>query len=160
MRLLFIQLQPAEEVTWTGGLGAKVAGWIGETREFHRAKISAGGLINGGPQGAWNDNWGYRWNPKFMRATVTLVLPESARSTGYGQKFVADISGDWGGKVFTDIITAWPWRRTFHTSTRIVSAPRARVTVVNDRLDRATQTIRDFITRCWCRMTASTISPA
>jgi hypothetical protein len=26
-------------------------------------------------------------------------------STGYGQKFVDDISGDWGGKVYTDLLS-------------------------------------------------------
>ena len=35
---------------------------------------------------------------------VTLVfMPNPRGSTGYGQQFVAEISGDWGGKVFIDI---------------------------------------------------------
>jgi len=59
------KLQPAEEVTWTGGLGAKVAGWIVKPANFNpRKNISLVVLIHGGPQGAWNDNWGYRWNPQ------------------------------------------------------------------------------------------------
>ncbi|HEY8204469.1 MAG TPA: hypothetical protein VIF81_07065, partial [Pyrinomonadaceae bacterium] len=59
------KLQPAEEVTWTGALGAKVAGWIVKPANFSaRKKYPLVVLIHGGPQGAWNDNWGYRWNPQ------------------------------------------------------------------------------------------------
>ncbi|HMH43826.1 MAG TPA: S9 family peptidase [Pyrinomonadaceae bacterium] len=99
------KLQPAEEVTWTGGLGAKVAGWIVKPANFNpRKKYPLVVLIHGGPQGAWNDNWGYRWNPQIYAGDgYVAFLPNPRGSTGYGQKFVADISGDWGGKVLTDI---------------------------------------------------------
>src|SRR5215510_1603169 len=98
-------LKPAEEVTWTGGLGAKVAGWIVKPPDFNpRRKYPLVVLIHGGPQGAWNDNWGYRWNPQiYANNGYVAFLPNPRGSTGYGQKFVAEISGDWGGKVFTDI---------------------------------------------------------
>ncbi|HSE38441.1 MAG TPA: S9 family peptidase, partial [Blastocatellia bacterium] len=33
-----------------------------------------------------------------------VFSPNPRGSTGYGQKFVDDISGDWGGKVYTDIL--------------------------------------------------------
>jgi len=57
------KLQPGEEVTWTGGAGAKVAGWIVKPANFNpRRKYPLVVLIHGGPQGAWNDSWGYRWN--------------------------------------------------------------------------------------------------
>jgi dipeptidyl aminopeptidase/acylaminoacyl peptidase len=99
------KLQPAEEVTWTGALGAKVMGWIVKPANFNpRKKYPLVVLIHGGPQGAWNDNWGYRWNPQMYAGDgYVAFLPNPRGSTGYGQKFVADISGDWGGKVFTDI---------------------------------------------------------
>ena len=98
-------LKPAEEVTWTGGLGAKVAGWIVRPPNFNpRRKYPLVVLIHGGPQGAWNDNWGYRWNPQiYANNGYVVFMPNPRGSTGYGQKFVAEISGDWGGKVFTDI---------------------------------------------------------
>jgi dipeptidyl aminopeptidase/acylaminoacyl peptidase len=61
-------------------------------------------LIHGGPQSAWNDNWGYRWNPQvFANAGYVVFTPNPRGSTGYGQQFVNDISGDWGGKVFIDL---------------------------------------------------------
>ena len=99
------KLQPAEEVTWTGAAGAKVMGWIVKPANFNpRRKYPLVVLIHGGPQGAWNDNWGYRWNPQMYAGDgYVAFMPNPRGSTGYGQQFVADISGDWGGKVFTDI---------------------------------------------------------
>jgi dipeptidyl aminopeptidase/acylaminoacyl peptidase len=99
------KLMAPEEVTWTGGAGAKVAGWIVKPANFNpRRKYPLVVLIHGGPQGAWNDNWGYRWNPQIYAGDgYVAFLPNPRGSTGYGQQFVADISGDWGGKVFTDI---------------------------------------------------------
>jgi len=99
------KLQAPEEVTWTGGAGAKVAGWIVKPANFNpRRKYPLVVLIHGGPQGAWNDNWGFRWNPQIYAGDgYVAFLPNPRGSTGYGQQFVADISGDWGGKVFTDI---------------------------------------------------------
>ena len=98
-------LKSAEEVTWTGALGAKVAGWIVKPANFNpQRKYPLAVLIHGGPQGAWNDNWGYRWNPQiFANAGYVVFMPNPRGSTGYGQQFVNEISGDWGGKVFIDI---------------------------------------------------------
>jgi len=99
------KLQPAEEVTWTGGAGAKVAGWIVKPANFSpRRKYPLVVLIHGGPQGAWNDSWGYRWNPQvWANNGYVAFMPNPRGSTGYGQRFVNEISGDWGGKVFVDI---------------------------------------------------------
>src|SRR5215471_13000661 len=99
------KLQAAEEVTWEGGAGAKVAGWILKPANFNpRRKYPLVVLIHGGPQGAWNDNWSYRWNSQiYANDGYIAFMPNPRGSTGYGQQFVADISGDWGGKVFTDI---------------------------------------------------------
>ena len=98
-------LKAAEEVTWTGAMGAKVAGWIVKPANFNpKKKYPLAVLIHGGPQGAWLDNWGYRWNPQiFANAGYIVFMPNPRGSTGYGQQFVAEISGDWGGKVFIDI---------------------------------------------------------
>jgi dipeptidyl aminopeptidase/acylaminoacyl peptidase len=98
-------LQPLEEVTWTGGANAKVSGYIARPANFSPSKKwPMIVLIHGGPQGAWNDAWGYRWNPQvFAAAGYVVFMPNPRGSTGYGQKFVNEISGDWGGKAFTDI---------------------------------------------------------
>jgi dipeptidyl aminopeptidase/acylaminoacyl peptidase len=98
-------LQPAEEVSWTGAMGTKVSGWIVKPANFSsKKKWPLLVLIHGGPQGAWEDNWGYRWNPQiFANAGYVVFAPNPRGSTGYGQQFTSEISGDWGGKVFIDL---------------------------------------------------------
>lgn len=62
-------------------------------------------LIHGGPQGSWGESWGYRWNAQvFAGAGYVVVMPNPRGSTGYGQKFIDDISGDWGGKSYNDLM--------------------------------------------------------
>jgi dipeptidyl aminopeptidase/acylaminoacyl peptidase len=62
-------------------------------------------LVHGGPQGAWQDGWSYRWNPELWAAQGYVVaMPNPRGSTGFGQKFVDEISGDWGGKCYRDLM--------------------------------------------------------
>jgi dipeptidyl aminopeptidase/acylaminoacyl peptidase len=99
-------LKPAEDVTWDGAAGAKVHGFITKPANFSATKkYPLLVLIHGGPQGAWNDAWSYRWNPQvFAAAGYVVFSPNPRGSTGYGQKFVDEISGDWAGKVYTDLM--------------------------------------------------------
>jgi len=97
--------QKAEEVDWKGALNAPNHGFLIKPANVDASKryplIVA---IHGGPQGAWFDNWGYRWNPQvFANAGNVVFMPNPRGSTTYGQKFVDEISGDWGGKAFVDI---------------------------------------------------------
>jgi dipeptidyl aminopeptidase/acylaminoacyl peptidase len=62
-------------------------------------------LIHGGPQGAWGDDWSYRWNAELFAANGYVVVMINPRgSTGYGQAIVDGVNGDWGGKPFTDLM--------------------------------------------------------
>lgn len=62
-------------------------------------------LIHGGPQGAWEDGWSFRWNPQLWAAQgYVVVLPNPRGSTGFGQAFCDEISGDWGGKCYRDLV--------------------------------------------------------
>ncbi len=62
-------------------------------------------MIHGGPQGAWEDGWSYRWNPQLWAAQgYVVVLPNPRGSTGFGQKFTDEIAGDWGGKCYRDLV--------------------------------------------------------
>jgi dipeptidyl aminopeptidase/acylaminoacyl peptidase len=62
-------------------------------------------LIHGGPQGAWEDGWSFRWNPQLWAAQgYVIAMPNPRGSTGFGQKFVDEISGDWGGKCYRDLV--------------------------------------------------------
>jgi dipeptidyl aminopeptidase/acylaminoacyl peptidase len=99
-------LKPQEPISWSGAGGTKINGWIVKPANFTPSKKwPLLVLIHGGPQGAWNDNWGYRWNPQvFASAGYVVFTPNPRGSTGFGQKFVDEISGDWGGKAYTDIM--------------------------------------------------------
>jgi dipeptidyl aminopeptidase/acylaminoacyl peptidase len=62
-------------------------------------------LIHGGPQGAWGDSFSYRWNyHMFASRGYVVFAPNPRGSYGFGQKFTDEISGDWGGKVYEDIM--------------------------------------------------------
>ena len=103
--LRYFPMADAESIEWKGGLNAPIQGWIIKPGFFDpNKKYPLLVLIHGGPQGAWGDSWGYRWNPQvFANAGYVVFMPNQRGSTGFGQKFVNDISGDWGGKAFIDI---------------------------------------------------------
>jgi dipeptidyl aminopeptidase/acylaminoacyl peptidase len=64
-------------------------------------------LVHGGPQGAWDDSWGYRWNPQmYAAAGYVVIMPDPRGSTGYGQQFIDEINRDWGGRCFRDLMLA------------------------------------------------------
>jgi dipeptidyl aminopeptidase/acylaminoacyl peptidase len=62
-------------------------------------------LLHGGPETMWSNAWGYRWNPQVFSAPgyVSLMINRHG-STGYGQKFTDEITGDWGGMAYVDIM--------------------------------------------------------
>ena len=120
-------LKPAEEIEWTGAAGKKIHGYIVKPTNFDAGKkYPLVVLIHGGPQGAWNDNWGYRWNPQvFANAGYVVFAPNPRGSTGYGQQFVNEISGDWAGKVYVDLMNGVAdvlRRNTFVDRSRIGAA--------------------------------------
>lgn len=100
-----LNLSKAEDVSWTGALGAKVHGWLIKPANFDpNRRYPMIVLIHGGPQGAWMDSWSYRWNPQiYANAGYIVFAPNQRGSTTYGQKFVDEVTADWGGKAFVDI---------------------------------------------------------
>jgi dipeptidyl aminopeptidase/acylaminoacyl peptidase len=101
-----VQMQPVEPFWFTGAEKAKVEGFILKPPEFDPAKkYPVKFLIHGGPQGAWGDDWSFRWNPNLFAANgYVVVMINFHGSTGYGQKFIDDINGDWGGRPFQDLM--------------------------------------------------------
>ena len=101
-----LDLKPAEEFEYPGALKSKIHGFIVKPPQFDPAKkYPMVLLIHGGPQGAWLDSWGYRWNAQMWAAhgyVTVLINPHG--STGYGQAFTEQISGDWGGAVYDDLM--------------------------------------------------------
>jgi dipeptidyl aminopeptidase/acylaminoacyl peptidase len=62
-------------------------------------------LIHEDPHKAWGDEWSYRWNPELMAAPGYVVVMVNPRgSTGYGQAFLDGLNGEWGGKVYSDLL--------------------------------------------------------
>jgi dipeptidyl aminopeptidase/acylaminoacyl peptidase len=86
--------------------GGKMQMWILKPPGFDpKKKWPLAYLVHGGPQSAWTDNWSYRWNPQLWAAQGYVVaLPNPRGSTGFGQKYVDEISGDWGGKCYDDLM--------------------------------------------------------
>ncbi len=99
------KLRESEDVEWTGALGKKVHGFLVKPANFESSRTyPLLVLIHGGPQSAWYDSWGYRWNPQVFAAKGYVVfMPNPRGSLSYGQQFVNEISADWGGRVFTDL---------------------------------------------------------
>jgi dipeptidyl aminopeptidase/acylaminoacyl peptidase len=99
-------LAPGESVTFTGAAGKAVQAWIVKPPAFEPwRKYPLLVLVHGGPQGAWDDSWTYRWNAQvFANAGYVVFMPNPRGSTGWGQAFTDDINGDWGGKVYEDVM--------------------------------------------------------
>lgn len=67
-------------------------------------------LIHGGPQGHWADDFHYRWNPQMFAAPGYVVVAVNPRgSTGYGQKFTDEITRNWGGKPYIDLMKGYDY---------------------------------------------------
>ncbi|HKA57630.1 MAG TPA: S9 family peptidase [Gemmatimonadales bacterium] len=104
--LATLDLPPLEEFGFVGALGDSVFGWSQKPPGFDAArKYPLIYLIHGGPQGAWLDNWGPRWNYQMFAARGFAVAAVNFHgSTGYGQKFTDAISQHWGDYPFEDLM--------------------------------------------------------
>lgn len=104
-----LEMNPVETFWCEGANGDKVQSILVKPPFFDPNKrYPMMFLIHGGPQGAWEDDFHYRWNLQmFAGAGYVVVAPNPRGSTGYGQKFTDEISGDWGGKVYTDLMNSY-----------------------------------------------------
>jgi dipeptidyl aminopeptidase/acylaminoacyl peptidase len=101
-----LDLPKLEGFTFPGAGGDEVHGWLLRPPAFDPAKkYPVVFLIHGGPQGAWHDEWHNRWNYQMFAAPGYAVVAVNPRgSTGYGQKFTDQISQDWTGLVYHDLL--------------------------------------------------------
>jgi dipeptidyl aminopeptidase/acylaminoacyl peptidase len=97
---------PLEPFWFVGGNKTRVQGWLVKPPDFDaHKKYPVKFLIHGGPQSAWGDSWTFRWNAELFAAKGYLVVMINPRgSVGYGQKFTDEISGDWGGLPYVDLM--------------------------------------------------------
>src|SRR6185369_17041135 len=100
------QLTPPEEFWTDSPDGSRVHSFVVKPPGFEATrKYPVLMLIHGGPQGFWGHVWSYRWNAQvFAAAGYLVVMPNPRGSIGYGQKFIDEINGDWGGRPFDDIM--------------------------------------------------------
>ncbi|MDW5264861.1 MULTISPECIES: S9 family peptidase [Acidobacteriaceae] len=101
-----LDLPKMESFIFPGAGNTSVQGFIIRPPNFDAAKkYPLKFLMHGGPQTAWGDAWSYRWNAELFAADGYVVVMINRRgSTGYGQKFVDEVSGDWGGKAYVDLM--------------------------------------------------------
>jgi dipeptidyl aminopeptidase/acylaminoacyl peptidase len=101
-----LDLASLESFWFTGAEGTKVEGFILRPPGFDAGKkYPVKFVMHGGPQTALGDSWSYRWNWELLAADGYVVVGINRRgSTGYGQKFVDEVSGDWGGRAYEDLM--------------------------------------------------------
>jgi len=105
--LALLDLAKPESFTFRGAGNAEVQGYLIRPPAFDATKkYPVLLLIHGGPQGVWGDTWSYRWNAQtFSAPGYVSVMINPRGSTGFGQKFTEEISGDWGGKAADDLMS-------------------------------------------------------
>ena len=115
-----------ENVWFTGADGDRIQMWIIKPPMFEaQKKYPLVFWVHGGPQGAFMSSWSFRWNAELWAAQgYVLALPNPRGSTGFGQKFVDQISRDWGGKVFIDLMNGLDYmeKLPYVDSTRMAAA--------------------------------------
>jgi len=110
---------PGAKFYFEGSNNDTVAGWIFQPVGFVNdgTQYPVAFLIHGGPQGAWEQSWSYRWNPQvYTGAGFAVVVVNFHGSTGYGQDFVDSITGRYGSWPYDDLIKGlnhtletYPW---------------------------------------------------
>jgi dipeptidyl aminopeptidase/acylaminoacyl peptidase len=119
-------LATPEVVTVPGAGGAPVQMFILKPPGFDPAKkYPLVFWVHGGPQSAFVDSWSTRWNPQVWAAQGYVVTAANPRgSTGFGQKFTDEITKDWGGKVYEDLMAclAHMERQPYIDTTRMAAA--------------------------------------
>ncbi len=99
-----VDIRPAEEMWIPSPTGRKIHTFIVKPHNFDPNKKYPLILnVHGGPQGMWADAFRGDWQV-YPGAGYIVAFPNPHGSTGYGQEFTAEISGDWGGKVYQDVM--------------------------------------------------------
>lgn len=121
-----LDMPAPESVSVSGAGGTPMQMWVLKPPGFDSSKKwPLVYIVHGGPQGAWEDGWSFRWCPELWAAQgYVIALPNPRGSTGFGQKYVDEISGDWGGKCFEDLMAGVEWleKQPYIDTSRMASA--------------------------------------
>ncbi|MGH8272122.1 MAG: prolyl oligopeptidase family serine peptidase, partial [Gammaproteobacteria bacterium] len=95
--------------TFKGWNGDTVQGYVMKPVGYVKGKkYPVAFLIHGGPQGAWTNDFHYRWNPEtYAGQGFAVVTVNFHGSTGYGQVFTDAISQHWGDHPLIDLQKGW-----------------------------------------------------
>jgi dipeptidyl aminopeptidase/acylaminoacyl peptidase len=101
-----LDLRPLEEFGFVGARGDSVFGWMLKPPGFDAAKkYPVIDLFHGGPQTAWLDYWGARWNYQMFASRGYVVVAVNRHgSTGFGQAFTDAVSQHWGDWPYEDLM--------------------------------------------------------
>ncbi len=101
-----IQMNRIERFSFTGAKNERVEGLLIKPPFFKKGKkYPMVFLIHGGPQGAWGDDFHYRWNQNMFASPGYVVVAINFHgSRGYGQDFTDAVTKDWGGAPFMDLV--------------------------------------------------------
>jgi dipeptidyl aminopeptidase/acylaminoacyl peptidase len=101
-----VEMNAPETFWFEGAEGTRVQAMLIKPPDFvPTKKYPMLVLLHGGPQTMWTNSWGYRWNPQvFSGAGYVTLMINRRGSTGYGQKFTDEITNDWGGKAYVDVM--------------------------------------------------------
>ncbi|MEM6796119.1 MAG: S9 family peptidase [Acidobacteriota bacterium] len=108
-RLAQIEMGEYEQFSFPGWNDETVYGWVVKPSGYRQGeKYPVAFLIHGGPQGSFDNDFHYRWNPQtYAGLGYAVVTIDFHGSTGYGQDFTDSITGDWGGKPLEDLQKGW-----------------------------------------------------
>ncbi len=99
-----VDIRPSESIWVEGAGGDKVQVFIVKPHDFEPGKKYPLIInVHGGPQMQWMNSFRGDWQV-YPAAGYVVAYPNPHGSTGYGQAFTRAISGDWGGKVFEDVM--------------------------------------------------------
>ncbi|HET6631895.1 MAG TPA: S9 family peptidase [Rhodanobacteraceae bacterium] len=108
-RLARIEFGDWQFYSFTGWNGDTVQGYVMKPVGYkpgHSYPVAF--LVHGGPQGAWNVDFHYRWNPEtYAGQGFAVVAINFHGSTGYGQAFTDAISQHWGDRPLEDLQKGW-----------------------------------------------------
>ncbi|MBQ6062359.1 MAG: S9 family peptidase [Prevotella sp.] len=99
-----VDFRPSEAMWVKGAHGDSVQVFVVKPHGFDpQKKYPLVINVHGGPQMQWMDSYRADWQV-YPGAGYVVAYPNPHGSTGRGQKFCRDISGDWGGSPYEDVM--------------------------------------------------------